>query len=141
MIGLYGQYGILNAKCGTAAAGTTLNCSGSDVRVGAQVHVHFLPHGPADPWVGAGFGYEWLTDTAEASNGVASAKSSLSVHGFELLNLQAGVDWHPTPSFGLGPFASFALAQYSGGAVDDKDLTIVTAMHEWLTIGVRGSVQ
>ena len=41
---------------------------------------------------------------------------------------------------GLGPFVSFSLGQYSSyGFGDESEDMDETAMHQWLTIGARGS--
>jgi hypothetical protein len=71
---------------------------------------------------------------------------SSTFHGFEFFNLQAGLDLLPSEetNFALGPFIALSLAQYSNatvkangeqgsGEVTDKGI------HEWLTLGIRGT--
>ena len=58
-----------------------------------------------------------------------------------------GVDFRITRVFGIGPFADFALGQYSGASlklsapgrptVDKNGDLANTALHQWLTLGVR----
>jgi hypothetical protein len=61
---------------------------------------------------------------------------------FQFVTLQAGADLKATQSFGIGPFASFAIGKYNAwstsiGQVDSSgDMT--SGLHEWLTVGVRG---
>jgi hypothetical protein len=123
---------------------TGVDCGISTMRLGAQIHYHVTPREPADFWLGYGFGYEWLTFSAEASGN----ELSFTAHGFEFANFQGGVDFMAAPSFYLGPFLSFSLGQYGdvstdcsgaacmgfggGGNLDDK------ALHEWFVIGIRG---
>jgi hypothetical protein len=117
------------------------DCSASDLRFGVQGQYHLSPVETLDPWFGLGIGYESASMTAKA--GGQEAKTSYS--GLEFLNLQAGLDYKLSPAFGVGPFLSFSLGQYSSydvtvpgmgklsGSIPEK------AMHEWLTIGVRGA--
>lgn len=77
-----------------------------------------------------------------ASAGGQSADSSLK--GFEFLNLQGGADFKLASAFSVGPFLSFSLGKFStasttvGGVETSGDIT-KTAMHEWLTIGAKGT--
>ena len=56
--------------------------------------------------------------------------------------LMAGVDFRLSRVFGLGPFVGFSLGQYSRAHVEvnntsqDNDIP-ETAMHQWLTVGLR----
>ena len=131
-LGLYAQYGFAQVAGAFCPAGAS--CSGDNLRLGVQAAYAFAA---ADwsPWIGAGVGVEW--QTATVSTGGDS--SDLRLFGFEILNLQAGVDWRPSAGLALGPFASFALGQYrtvtSGGASE----SLATALHEWLQLGVKGT--
>jgi hypothetical protein len=149
-LGAYFQYGFgvrgdLNED---ACDVEGVDCSVSSHRLGAQLHYHFTPTGAAEPWLGFGFGYEWLSFQVEGQGG----EFSMSPSGFELANFQGGLDFFPADHFYLGPFASFSLDQYdsvdiecSGNASaacsalepvsgDIEDKTI----HNWLLIGIRG---
>lgn len=138
MVGLYGQYGIAfyKPKCPTGAS-----CSASDIRFGIQGQYHIMPAKSMDPWVGLGIGYE-MTKFGLSASGV---DVSSSYNGFEFANLQGGLDFKAGPVM-VGPFLSFSLGQYSSysnkapapignssGSIPDK------AMHEWFTIGVKGT--
>ncbi len=93
-----------------------------------------------DPWFGLGVGYEILGITTSAGGQETSANGS----GFEFANLQGGLDYKAGPVM-VGPFVSFSLGQYSSvtrqasgqgeqsGSIDKK------AIHEWLTLGVKGT--
>jgi hypothetical protein len=157
MIGGYVMYGFgmtgdaLSKSCDRAKSlGADASCSAHDVRLGLQVQYHIMPEGKVDPWVGAGIGYEWLTVGVDLSGGGASQEQSSTGGGFEFINLQGGADFSVAPGFGLGPFLSLSVAQYSTissscdgdgcGTIDSvsKDID-KKAMHEWLTLGVRGT--
>jgi len=149
MIGGYFQYGfgLVPDQFEGACDLDAVDCSFSNVRLGAQVHYHFRPWESVDPWLGGGIGYEWAHWSVSGTLPlVGNVGADATIHGFEFLNLQAGVDFLPSDdaNFALGPFLSLSLAQYSSGTVqagegessadiDDKSL------HEWLTLGVRGT--
>lgn len=153
MVGGYFMYGFgfagdsLSKSCDQLKAfGIDATCSTHDVRLGAQVQYHISPDAQVDPWVGAGIGYEWLTFGFEGGG----TKLSSTGHGFEFINLQGGADFAVAPNFGLGPFVMLSVGQYSdvsndcsGSSCDPGDSSSDSidkkAMHEWLTLGVRGT--
>lgn len=146
-VGAYGQYGfgVLGENVSNLCADPSVECSLGSLRVGLQLHYHPLPRSLVDPWFGLGFGYEWLF----FSLGTESAEIAGSVHGFELLQLQAGLAFSVSEHFALGPALGFAIAQFrardndcSGGDAlgCDRDGEIEDkALHQWLMLGVRGS--
>ena len=150
-VGLYFQYGFglttsksFGGKCNGASlpAGVQESCSAHDTRFGAEFHYHFIPRGPFDPWIGAGFGYEWASESISSMGKSASQ----GLDGFELINLQAGGDFKLNPSVGIGPFVAVAVGQFGNqnqdtsqiggskvsGSISDKTL------HEWVFVGLRG---
>jgi hypothetical protein len=145
-LGAYFQYGI--AFLNTSKAGSSgvncnasgVSCSGSDLMFGVQAHYHFMPDGTIDPWAGLGIGYE----IANVSVSQGGQSASVSQSGFQFVNFQAGGDYKATPNLGIGPFVMFSLGQYGscsfGGAASSLGNCSIqqTAMHEWLTFGVRG---
>jgi len=129
LLGLYGQYGFIQRK-------NCDECSGHDVRFGIQGQYHLAPAASLDPWLGVGVGYEILS----ASQTVEGVSISGSTKGFEFLNLQGGADFNVADALAVGPFVSFSLGQYSSFSSGDLSGDIdKKAMHEWLTIGVKGS--
>jgi hypothetical protein len=128
-----------------------VDCSGRSTRVGLQAAYTFSNASPTFlPWVGAGFGYEWGSMTAE----LGGLKAEQKARGFEFLNLQAGGDYSVNEKFSIGPYLQFSVAQYSSyetsiptfddttgdflgnvkasGSIEDKGL------HQWFGFGVRG---
>jgi hypothetical protein len=105
-----------------------------------------------DPWIGLGFGYEWLNITMEGSMGGRSASITMTPHGFEFFNLQAGLDIQVVEHFYVGPFVTLAVAQADSRSVDcttsvasfcdqfgaSRDVRN-KALHQWLLLGVRGT--
>jgi outer membrane protein W len=143
MIGAYFQYGIAFVNTGKVQACNTggVSCSANDLMFGAQFHYHFLPDQTIDPWAGIGVGYEILN--ASESAGGQSASTSLS--GFQFVNVQVGGDYKIMPNLGVGPFVMFSLGEFSncsisapGGASPSCTINN-TALHEWLTFGIRGA--
>lgn len=131
-LGLYAQYGFAQVAGAFCPAGAS--CSGDNLRLGVQAAYAFAA---ADwsPWIGAGVGVEWQTATV-STGGVSS---DLRLFGFEMLNLQAGVDWRPSAGLALGPFVSFALGQYQTVTSGAASASLSTALHEWLQFGVKGT--
>ena len=118
---------------------TGVSCSVNDLRFGLNVHYHFLPAEILDPWLGVGAGYEILNLSASAT-GVSASGSN---RGFEFGNVQLGLDFKISPAFGVGPFATFTIAQFSDTSVsvNGQDVPFSytnKAIHEWLIFGVRG---
>lgn len=138
MVGLYAQYAYLMVKdCPSGA-----DCSASDIRVGLQGQYHLSPGESMNPWFGLGIGYEMINTKAEA--GGVSVEGNYK--GLEFANLQAGADFKVGDSLAVGPFLSFSIGQYSSGEVTvpgagtvEGDITD-KAMHQWLTIGVKGTM-
>jgi outer membrane protein W len=138
--GLFG-FGLMNTsnQCGLDGA----SCSGYDVRIGVNVQYHVMPKTVVDPWVGLGFGYEWL----HAKGSGPGWSVSQTLRGFELLGLQIGADFEVDTSFKLGPFIGYSIGKFDSGSKSQAigapnvsaDAGIAnTALHEWLTLGVRG---
>ncbi|HSY24895.1 MAG TPA: hypothetical protein VK841_22375 [Polyangiaceae bacterium] len=143
-VGSYLSFGVaslgtnFNAVCNTQGVG----CSGNDVRWGIEGTYHFLPNNRVDPWLGVGFGYEWLSFSQ--SQGNASQSEGLS--GWELGSIQTGLDIRALDGFplGIGPFAQFSFNEYtnesgsnSGGGSTGASINN-QAVHFWLMFGVRG---
>jgi hypothetical protein len=130
--GAYAAYGFAFVSDNICGPGTS--CSGSVLRVGLQGTIRFSVPGTFIPWVGAGIGYEELKLKVSAGG----LSQSVTVSGFELLNLQAGGEFLSSSDFAVGPFVSLSFGQYrsASGAVemDIEDKGI----HEWFQIGIRG---
>jgi hypothetical protein len=136
---------------GFGGAGNKLEpiCSRSDVtciqvslRIGAEIQYHFSPAERTNPWIGYGIGLESTGIGANSSTGNATT----TVVGPEFARFMAGVDFRLSPGFGIGPYADITLGQYSNSATKNSigvnqssDITN-TALHEWLTFGIRGVV-
>ena len=140
MLGLYGHYGIGLIADGEEGCPEGADCSGSVIRFGVQGQYHLSRGQSLDPWFGLGVGYELAS--AKFSGG--GQDLTVTVKGFEFANLQAGVDFKVADNVAVGPFVSFSLGQYSSQSVDPEipglsDDIPNKAIHEWLTLGVKGS--
>jgi outer membrane protein W len=133
MVGLYASYAflMLDSKIKDACDAASVDCSASQLRFGLQGQYHLSPGQGLDPWFGLGIGMEMVDQKA------GDVKSGLS--GLEFANLMAGADFKATDSLTVGPFLSFSIGQYSKVTGDTSGDITDKAMHEWLTIGIKGT--
>jgi opacity protein-like surface antigen len=149
LIGAYGMYGIVLPK--TAPANNPLrggcpegfDCAGSGVRFGVRAEYSFVPEGPIEPWVGLGFGYEWITARLEGRFAGFDFESDTSHSGWDLLQLQGGTDFALGDLFSLGPFLLLSGMKYSDCAAELSGQEQAcqldeTAWHGWFAFGLRG---
>jgi hypothetical protein len=127
---------------GAQSCSSSRSCIGTDWRVGLEVQVHFRPAERLNPWVGYGIGYEAASVTA-SGGGMPEGNESFS--GLELARIAAGLDFRLSKLFGVGPFAEVDFGSYSHEHVQTvsppatSDQSIPnTALHEWISVGVRG---
>jgi hypothetical protein len=121
-----------------------LECSASDVRFGADVHLSLgglIGLGESrkvDPWVGLGAGYE-STSFKLSAGGTSSTRT---YRGFELANAQLGADYTGFRAFRVGGFFTTTLALYSSltdtTPTGSADYTPDRGYHLWFMLGVRG---
>ncbi len=124
--GAYYQYAFGFNNC---LAGAT--CTSHGMRFGVEVLYNFAPTALLQPWAGLGFGYETLSRSISGDDTTAK--------GFELLNLQVGVDFGLGKGLTIGPFASYQLfGKYTsftaGGLTNDY---ANTTGHSWLQVGLK----
>jgi hypothetical protein len=118
-VGAYGSYGPTQVKS------VCTSCTGSELRAGLQLNLR-PPLVLKSLWGGVFAG--WQQQSLKAS-GVFDVKYS----GWET-GLQAGWDFSLLPLIGIGPFASYSIAQFtnvSGATLGTK------AQHQQLTLGIR----
>lgn len=135
MVGAYFSYGFMFLDDDLCPDGS--ECSGGDIRLGAQVQFSFSPRKPVDFWLGGGAGYEWAH--YKVDNG------SSTIRGFEFLMLQLGVDFggDDSGSTVFGPFAAYTFGTFdkistsTGGTSQSANIDD-TGTHNWLFLGVRG---
>lgn len=146
-VGAYGQMGFVFLKKGDSCKGDDASCTGQDYRLGAEIIYHFNDDGTYDPWVGLGAGYEWMKLNVSYAD-TYRASVNTTVRGFELVNLQLGLDVRPTRQGGVGPFVAIALAQYNHikSAMVTPQLVDAFAedvsapqTHQWIIFGIQGS--
>ena len=154
--GLQASYGFahlsseLESACDQdRAAGASVDCHGSDTRIGIEVLYHLETSPAVDFWFGGGLGWEWLSIGVDETLQGQSQKGTISASGMQLLMVQVGVDFKPIPSLGIGPFFAlsndmfFSVSTKCSGACDNVvtgDSTISNpSVHHWLLLGVRAS--
>jgi len=137
-LGAYFQYGLGFNGSQLSPNGTNCNCSTNVVMYGLQAHYHFMPDQTIDPWVGYGIGMESANVSGQNSTGG-------SYSGWDYAIFQVGADYRGlVPNLSVGPMVMFGLGQYgnasqSGGGQSQSASIPNQALHEWLTIGIRGA--
>ena len=116
------------------------SCDGNDQRFGIDLHYHILPKEMIDPWVGLGVGYEISRKNFGAT--AAADSESYVLNGFQFVDLQLGADLRFVDRIPFGPFIDLSFGEYSNASRVDTNgnstgVGIGTAVHEWLTFGVR----
>lgn len=107
-------------------------CSGNNVRFGLDAGYRFLPDSLFSPWAGLGVGYEILNTNVQGSD--------LRLRGFELLNLQAGLDLQLSRAVRFGPFAAVSFARYSTSSAGGVSTDIhERATHGWAQFGLAAA--
>jgi hypothetical protein len=145
-LGLYGGPSIGGTSSTFANAqeqcppGSSRSCVGADWRIGLEVQVHFRPAALFNPWVGYGLGFE---SASASASGAGVPPTGVTYTGLELARFAGGVDVRLSRYFGLGPFVGLDFGSYSVEHVEDLRTRVdqsipTTALHEWITIGVRG---
>ncbi|MBE7482936.1 MAG: hypothetical protein HS104_23550 [Polyangiaceae bacterium] len=134
MVGLYASYAILmlNSDIKDACDAASVDCSASQLRFGLQGQYHLSPGESMNPWFGLGVGLEMVDQKA------GDTKSGVS--GLEFATLMAGADFKVADNIGVGPFLNFSIGQYSKVTGDNEGDIEDKAMHQWLTIGVKGTI-
>jgi hypothetical protein len=110
------------------------NCSAAGFHIGVEAQYHILPAGKVNPWIGYGIGIE--------SGAVGDGSKSVAWGGFQFARLMGGADFRINRVFGVGPFVDLAMGSYSTenidtGTVSSKTDIAESAVHSWLTFGVR----
>jgi outer membrane protein W len=139
-VGVHGEYGFgtLDAAVERDCDFFGATCSASTIRAGIQALYTLWPDSRIDPWVGLGFGYEWVRYTQEN----VAVSATLGYRGFEWVRVQAGVDFR-FGRFAVGPYASYGVGVFSERSLDMTDSSTSEpveneAEHGWLDAGVRG---
>lgn len=142
-VGGYFQLGVLSTAgdfCTRSAGQAACTSSGTNLRFGAMAKYTFKPQAKVSPWIGLSAGYEIMN----ISRTVGKSTEDDTVRGWELAGFHFGADFHPAPSFSLGPVVSASIRQYGStswtqqpGTTGSADFAS-TALHQWMSFGVRG---
>ncbi len=138
-VGVFFQGAPLNMHNGACAPGDP--CNGSDFVFGVDGQVHLAPYQRADPWLGIGFGYEWLQFHATGcdSTGACFAER-FQYSGWIFPRLEAGLDFAASPVAHLGPYLAYSAGEYQNVDTTSAGSQSINnqAFHGWLEIGFRG---
>jgi hypothetical protein len=114
------------------------SCSSWEVRGGPEVIGRFMPFANITPFLGLAAGYEWWKFKYSVPTG---ASSSVSYTGFELLNVQAGLEVRSRGDF-YSIFMTYSLGKFSHYSSDSDSGSIdAQGTHSWLGIGARGTIE
>jgi hypothetical protein len=128
--GAYFQYAGAFGLSRVANCPASGNCSSGSYRFGLEGIYTAIPDAAFGPWAGLGIGYEVLGTTVEGA--------SRTVKGFELLNLQLGLDWRATSAFSVGPFVSWSVGRFGSSSSDGVTTDFQDkSAHSWLQAGLR----
>jgi len=141
-LGAYFQYGIgfVSGQTSNQCQGQ-ISCSAFVLQYGLQAHYHFMPDNTIDPWVGYGIGLE----QAQVNLSEGGQSGSVSATGWDYAIFQVGADYRGlVNNLSLGPVVMFGLGQYnnestSTGGTSTSGSIQNQALHEWLTIAIRGA--
>lgn len=122
--------------------------SGSDLRLGIELAYAFHPEGAMSPWFSLGTGWGW-TSYSGTKDGQSA---SVTVDGWEYLNVQTGLAFRVAKAFAVGPYLGFIGGTYSsiaasgasnngpganyGGSIDPA----ARCFHGWFQLGVKGTL-
>ncbi len=125
--------------------GGETECNDGLFRLGLSARYHLRPGRGVDPWLGVGAGLSALSFSDTLDDG---SKLTTTYVGFDLLNLQAGVDFALGRVFSLGPYVGFNNGVYTGAVTEtegaaygrsrDTDRIGSSTLHTWTTLGIRG---
>jgi hypothetical protein len=142
-LGAYFQYGIgfVGGTTSTQCSASGVSCSANVLQYGIQAHYHIMPDATFDPWVGLGIGLE----NANVNVSQGGQSGSIGVSGWDYAILQVGGDYRGLmDSLSVGPVVMFGFGQYNNESTSvngqSNSASIQNqAMHEWLTIAIRGA--
>jgi hypothetical protein len=146
-VGAEFQYGvgIVNGG-GSQCTANGQTCNANTTLFGVDAHYHARPDKLLDPWGGIGVGYESLNFTASKSSNMSMLlplAANVGATGFQLFNVQLGVDYKAMPTLGLGPFVMLGVGLFSNcttvGSNAPATCALQSSLHEWLTIGLRAA--
>ncbi|MET0591156.1 MAG: hypothetical protein ABW133_00550 [Polyangiaceae bacterium] len=100
MIGVYGEFGRYGRGDSVASSSKVYGAA-----AGVQAQYHLLPFDQVDPWIGLGTGWRgyWVND---------EQRGTQAMHGWDMLRVQLGVDWHATEWLSLVPNAGATMTMF-----------------------------
>ena len=118
------------------------DCAAFGFHMGLMAHLHFLPHGAIDPWVGVGVGGEGLA----LGEGNGTTEIIVAFGGVEF-PLRAGVDFKLSERVALGPYIGYTFGTFSSATLScegpgctfsemEGDID-ETAPHGWFGFGAK----
>jgi hypothetical protein len=128
--------------CNTQVVDGPGDCSGTALRLAADVQYQQPLDGDLVAWGDAGFGLERLIIQYDMGGFGFPGPISSSWSGVEIAHVEVGVGKRLRPRVVVGPFASYAVGQFwtaagsGNGRTQSGDITD-KRLHSWLTLGIR----
>lgn len=113
-----------------------IECAGGLVRFGLEARAYLLPDLRYQPWVGAGFGYERFSFSANDS--LYDQSVVVTAKGTEQLRLSGGLDAWLTDKISMTLFCAYSLAEFSEVELTTSETgteQLPGAGHHWVTFG------
>jgi len=128
-------FGGAGGKASDQCEALNATCASVSFNLGVEAQYHILPQNSVNPWIGYGLGFQSLAMGRKVNGDTVTGSFS----GFEFARLMGGVDFRLNRVFGVGPFVDLSMAKYGSYKDDDDNSHDIpeTALHEWLTLGVR----
>jgi hypothetical protein len=129
-------------RCNTLIFDGPGDCSGTALRLAADVQYRQALGGDLVAWGDAGLGLERLVIQYDMGGFGSPGPISNSWSGVEIAHVEAGLGKRLYPSLVVGPFASYAVGQFrsaassGNGRTQSADITD-KRLHGWLSFGVR----
>jgi hypothetical protein len=115
-----------------------LDCVATTGRVGLMLRHTFAPAARATPWLGVGTGYEFGSVSIDDGGGHHESRELFTYSGWEMIRLQAGVDFRSNRVLGLGFYGGVSVGRYTRYEDDlvDEDLGL-EPLHTIVEGGIR----
>jgi hypothetical protein len=117
-------------------------CSGRSLGGGTRLRVGLLPGAHYNPWLGAGVAVSY--DKVNVDDG--TVERAVGLLAGDYLRLSVGLDVRYSRYVGIGPYLEWSQSRYLAhfeswaGDIAFVDSVHNRATHNWLTLGVRGTL-
>jgi hypothetical protein len=118
-----------------------VGCSASTMRIGLETRYSLFPDRRTNVWFGYGFGPMLSSQTI--NDRTSGTRETTQGAGWEYARLSAGLTQRPLKGLGIGPYATWSIAQFVSSRTEINDETLFNgeienrALHFWGHLGLR----